>query len=98
MPHVHFSEEPYYKVLSASTDELGDPEWITNNLFLGQPTSEHNDRCLEALRLRRLVEEIKGGGENMRISRVANRLTLVNVILTLVIAFSTLVNVVLNWR
>ena len=71
---------------------MGDGE-----LFPGDPGSLTHDRCLEALRLRGMVEDMKGGTESRRMGRVANRLTLVNVILTMVIAVSTLVNVALHW-
>ncbi len=98
MSHVESWEQPYHKALSALVEQLQDPSWVVKNLFVGQPSGIMNDRCLEALRLRRIVEEIKGSSEGIRVNRTANRLTLVNVILTLVIAISTLVNVVVNWR
>ena len=46
---------------------------------------------------REMVEDMKGGSESRRLGRVANRLTLVNVILTMVVATSTLVNVIIHW-
>ena len=98
MSKVSFHEQPYYKALTASLQQLEDPAWVTSNLFVGQPTSLNNERCLEAIRLRAMVEEMKGGASSSRLSRVANRLTLLNVVLTLVIAVSTLVNLALNWR
>ena len=62
MADIHFSQQPYYKALTASIQQLENPEWVTENLFPGDPGSLTHDRCLEALRLRGMVEDMKGKG------------------------------------
>ena len=35
MADIHFSQQPYYKALTASIQQLENPEWVTENYFQG---------------------------------------------------------------
>ncbi len=79
--------------MTASLEELTSPEFVHENILIGEESSQWNRTVLEVLQIRRIVEEMRNAQDRAEEAKRVIRLTWTNAILTLMIAIATAVGV-----
>ncbi|MHC4443809.1 MAG: hypothetical protein ACYTBZ_02775 [Planctomycetota bacterium] len=86
------------RILTCDIDKLKDPKFVAEYIVVGDVGTDHYTKALDVLRLRRILEEAQSGRSIVRLGKVANSITVINALLTFIIAATTIVNLWLYWQ
>ena len=69
-------------VMTATIKQLSDPEYLSNNILIGEPTSAQDENVCRALEFRKLLEDLKATRASHWVSVIAVIIATVSIVIS----------------